>query len=70
MKRFYVFLAALLVATSTAAAQDSSEDVDRAILASTANFPDAFIASAPSDKLGIPVLLTDKNQLTSSTRQS
>jgi plastocyanin len=70
MKRFYVFLAALLVATSFAAAQDSSEDVDRAILASTANFPDAFIASAPSDKLGIPVLLTDKNQLTESTRQS
>ncbi|MFB6213027.1 MAG: cell wall-binding repeat-containing protein [Candidatus Nanohaloarchaea archaeon] len=63
-----------MAVVSFSAAQESpsndDSNVDKVILASTANFPDAFIASAPSEKLGIPVLLTDKNQLTSSTRQS
>lgn len=69
-----VFFTALMALTAFTAAHEnhnsSNAHVDRVLLASTANYPDAYIASAPSEKLGIPVLLTDKDQLTESTRSS
>lgn len=74
MKRFIALFVAIMALVSFTVTheghQNDDSHVNKAILASTANFPDAFMASAPSDKLGIPVLLTDKNQLTDATRKS
>lgn len=45
-------------------------DIDKVIVASTTNFPDALISSAPATKLGIPVVLTDKNELSAEASES
>lgn len=74
MKRLSLLFVALIALSALGAAhpahQDSSQHVETVLLASTTNYPDAMIASAPANKLGVPVLLTDKNQLTDSTRNS
>ncbi len=45
----------------------SSGDINTVIIASTHNYPDALISAAPASKLGIPVLLTGRDSLSSST---
>lgn len=57
--RLFVILA-LLVLVTPVMAQDN---VDKVIVASEANYPDALVSSAVSEKLGIPVLLTKKDEL-------
>lgn len=52
--------------TGMAAAQPSNSQVDTVMMASTANYPDALISGAPSERIGAPVLLTDKDTLSSS----
>lgn len=56
---------ALAILSVTAVAAENS--VDKVILASNANYPDAIVSSAVSQKLGTPVLLTDKAQLSEET---
>ncbi len=70
MKRLAFVGIILLVLASFAAAQETGENVDKVILASTANFPDAMISAAPANKLGIPVLLTDKDEMSASTENA
>ncbi|MFB6292028.1 MAG: cupredoxin domain-containing protein [Candidatus Nanohaloarchaea archaeon] len=67
MKRYAIILAAILAISSFTAAQTGSQNVDTVIMASSANYPDAMMASAPANKLGIPVLLTEKDELPEST---
>lgn len=68
-RRIALIAGLILIVTTLGAAQDEpfntdgEGDVNRVIVASTANFPDAMISSAPATKLGIPVLLTDKDEL-------
>ncbi len=44
--------------------------VDKVIIASESNYPDALVSSSVSQKLGIPVLLTDENKLSDETLNS
>ncbi|MFB6203487.1 MAG: cell wall-binding repeat-containing protein [Candidatus Nanohaloarchaea archaeon] len=66
MKKLLTALIAVTAVLGAASAQ-SAQNVDSVIIASTANYPDAMISAAPADKLGIPVLLTEKNSLSNST---
>lgn len=66
MKRAALLVSLIMILTGFSAAQTSN--IDTAIVASTVNFPDALISAAPANKLGAPVLLTDKDNLTASTR--
>jgi hypothetical protein len=47
----------------------TQEELDTVIVATNTNYPDAFISSAPSEKLGIPVLLTEPGNLSESTAE-
>ncbi|MFB6145406.1 MAG: cell wall-binding repeat-containing protein [Candidatus Nanohaloarchaea archaeon] len=68
MKKKILLIALLLTIAGAASAQSTNPDnVNTVILASTANYPDAFIASPAGNKIGAPVLLTDKDQLSQST---
>jgi putative cell wall-binding protein len=57
-----------LLAQQTDASADTN--IDTVIIASTANYPDALVASAASEKEGIPILLTKKDGLTGETKQA
>lgn len=57
-------------ATAQGGFNTQAENFDTVIVASTANFPDAMVSAGPATKLGIPVLLTGKDQLSQSTRQT
>ncbi|MFB6075540.1 MAG: cell wall-binding repeat-containing protein [Candidatus Aenigmatarchaeota archaeon] len=57
---------AFLVNLSTVNAQE--ESVDKVILATGSNYPDAVVSSAVSEKLGIPVLLTESEELSKEVR--
>lgn len=48
-------------------AQPVEGNVDTAVVASSANYPDAMVGAAASDKIGAPVLVTDKDSLSDST---
>ncbi|MFB6077244.1 MAG: cell wall-binding repeat-containing protein, partial [Candidatus Nanohaloarchaea archaeon] len=63
------FLVALM-AGPAAAQEMEAETVDTVILASTENYPDALVAGAAGNKIGAPVLLTDKQQLPQETRST
>ncbi len=67
MKRYAILLSVILALSGLAAAQTGSQNVDTVIMVSSANYPDAMISAAPANKLGIPVLLTEKDQLPEST---
>ena len=62
-----VLVMAFLALVSFTTAQPTEGNVDTAIVASSANYPDAMIGAAASDKIGAPVLLTDKDSLSDST---
>lgn len=64
-------LAAVLLAFmgSPALAQDT-ENVDTVILASTENYPDALMAASAANKLGVPILLTEQDELPEETRDA
>ena len=65
VKKFTALFIASLAIFAFASAQDvnSSENIDTVILASTENYPDALMASAVSQKKGIPILLTERFSL-------
>lgn len=68
MKRLSIILAALVLLTTAGVAdQHQSENVDTVMLASDANFPDALMAAGPAEKLGIPVLITEQDELPTET---
>lgn len=54
-----------LLATPVAA-----EEVDRVLLASEENYPDALIGSSVSEKLGFPVILTEKEELSEEAEEA
>lgn len=57
-----------LTLSGIAATQNSqSNNIDTVILASTDNYPDALMSGAPSKKLGLPILLTKKESLSTET---
>jgi len=41
----------------------SAQDIDSVILTTTVNYPDSFVAAVAANKIGAPVLLTDKNEI-------
>ncbi len=65
-----IVLTLTLLAPTVSAQTDTDESVDTVILASTANYPDAFVASAAAAKLEVPVLLTDSDELPDETRSA
>lgn len=68
MKRLTILLVTLTFLIAGGAAQEQGQNnLDTVLLASTANYPDAMISASPANKLGVPVLLTDKTSLTDST---
>ncbi|MDY6776811.1 MAG: cell wall-binding repeat-containing protein [Candidatus Nanohaloarchaea archaeon] len=58
------------LAAAPAAAQETQQNVDTVILASTENYPDALVSSSAAAKTGMPVLLTEKNQVPQETMQT
>lgn len=50
--------------------ENVSVDMDTVIITSTTNYPDAIIASTASEKLGLPLLLTDNNTISNETEQA
>lgn len=54
-------LVLILVAPIVRSQQE--DQVDKVILASESNYPDALMSSKVSQKLGIPVLLTEKEEI-------
>lgn len=56
-----LFFIYTLTATTTTA--EEPPRIDCVILASTVNYPDAFIGAAAANKIGAPLLLTTKDQL-------
>ncbi|MFB6175296.1 MAG: cell wall-binding repeat-containing protein [Candidatus Nanohalobium sp.] len=70
MKRTALILAFVALIGFTAAAQQNSTNINTAIVASTANYPDAMVGAAASSKIGAPVLLTGKNKLSASTKDT
>lgn len=70
MKKTALFVAFVTLIGFTSAAQHNSGDIETAIVASTSNYPDALMGSAASDKIGAPVLLTQKDTLSASTEST
>ena len=46
----------------------SAQDIDSVILTTTVNYPDSFVAAVAANKIGAPVLLTDKNEIPEDTQ--
>jgi len=46
----------------------SAQDIDSVILTTTENYPDSFVAAVAANKIGSPVLLTDKNEIPIDTK--
>ncbi|MFB6114990.1 MAG: cell wall-binding repeat-containing protein [Candidatus Nanohalobium sp.] len=67
MKKTALLVAFIALVGFTSAAQHTEGSVNTAIVASSANYPDAFIGAAASNKVGAPILLTEKAQLSAST---
>ncbi|MDY6778872.1 MAG: cell wall-binding repeat-containing protein [Candidatus Nanohaloarchaea archaeon] len=78
MRRKLALLAVLGILLTTAAAATSHttneamdpENINTVIVTSTANYPDALVATPAASKLGVPILLTNKNQLPQATEQA
>lgn len=56
-------LVGLILALSVLATPVAAQDVDKVILASEANYPDAIVGSSVSEKLGMPLVLTEPEVL-------
>lgn len=68
MKKLIVAIVfAALIGSLAVSAAETNESVDKVVLASTANYPDALVSSAPAGKLGMPILLTNKNEVPEDT---
>lgn len=70
MKKTTLLVAFITLIGMASASQHTEGDVGTAIVASSANYPDAFVGASASQKIGAPVLLTDKDNLTDSTRNA
>ncbi|MFP4045811.1 MAG: cell wall-binding repeat-containing protein [Candidatus Aenigmatarchaeota archaeon] len=62
MKKIQILIGLVLTLT-VLSVPALAEDVDRVIVASEENYPDAIISAAVSQKLGIPVLITEKDEI-------
>lgn len=62
----FVFLVLLFLPLS-GLAQDVSSGLDFVLLASVVNYPDALVAGAAAAKVGVPVLLTERDEIPSDT---
>lgn len=67
MKVGHLFLC-FLVAFLMAAAAVKAEDIDAVILATNSNYPDTLVAAVAAEKIGAPLLLTERGQLSSETK--
>jgi len=68
MKRF-LFILLIGILCSIASAQDiDSEDIDSVILTTTVNYPDSFVAAVAANRIGAPVLLTERDEIPIDTR--
>ncbi|AOV94634.1 hypothetical protein AQV86_01770 [Nanohaloarchaea archaeon SG9] len=67
MKRTVLLMAMVALIGLTSASQHTQGNIETAIVASSANYPDAMVGAAASSQIGAPVLLTEKDSLTSST---
>ncbi|AOV94635.1 hypothetical protein AQV86_01775 [Nanohaloarchaea archaeon SG9] len=60
-----------LTYNNTTALQDTgASNISTVMLTSTLNYPDTVISSSPSERTGIPVLLTESNNLSEETRDT
>lgn len=67
MKKTALLVALIALVGFTSASQHNEGSVNTAIVASSSNYPDAFIGAAASNKVGAPIFLTEKAQLSAST---
>jgi putative cell wall-binding protein len=58
------FSLAFLVASVSAAA----EEIEAVVLTTSANYPDTLVAAVAAEKIGAPLLLTDRNALATETK--
>ncbi|PSH00786.1 MAG: hypothetical protein BRC30_01745, partial [Nanohaloarchaea archaeon SW_7_46_7] len=59
-----------LTYNNTTALQDTNaSNISTVMLTSTLNYPDTVISSSPSERTGIPILLTESNNLSEETRE-
>lgn len=71
MKKTIILSVALLLLLVPVMARDTDgENVDKVIIASTENYPDAIVSSSVSQKLGIPILLTEKDEIPSEVQST
>lgn len=64
-------LAMVVLVTGLGAAQTTdTTGIDTVMVASEANFPDALVAAGPAEKLGIPVLITEQDEVPDDTQQA
>jgi len=60
-----------LTYNNTTALQDTNaSNISTVMLTSTLNYPDTVISSSPSERTGIPILLTESNNLSEETRDT
>lgn len=67
MKGYRTLLGVILTLALLAIPVAAQDSVDKVILASSVNNPDAMVASSVSQKLGVPILFTEKDQLSDDT---
>ncbi|PSH00269.1 MAG: hypothetical protein BRC28_00090 [Nanohaloarchaea archaeon SW_4_43_9] len=71
MKRIALITVLVLFLAGMSTAQPAEDmAMDTVLITSTANYPDTYISEPVSEKLGAPVLLTDRDELKSSTSDS
>jgi plastocyanin len=70
MKRITLLTILILLTGITAAQPAEDAKIDTVLITSTANYPDTYISEPVSEMLGAPVLLTDKDELRTSTSRS
>jgi plastocyanin len=67
MKKALFLAGILLFLFAPTATAQNHDTVDTVILASAENYPDALVSAAASSKAGVPVLLTEKDELPDET---
>lgn len=61
--KYAKILLGLILALSLAATPVAAEEVEKVFLASEANYPDTVVGSSVSEKLGVPIVLTEAEEL-------
>jgi len=66
-KKLFSLIVSIFCISLCAAISAQEMDIDSAILCTDINYPDALVAAAVANKIGAPVLLTDKNSIPDET---